>query len=142
MNTKIKKLLTDMIAYHDYRITVESDNCVKKVEHKIGRKIVFSRTGNLLGWLNPRSYSFSLEQEKYKIYDKEVMEQEDFEKAYSEFELLFKNFSELKELFVLKKQDVEFNDFLSKKEIQEIHEFVKINYNVPPVNFQYRRKTE
>ena len=47
MNTKVEKLLTDMIAYFDYRVTVESVNYVKNIENKIGREITFFRVGDL-----------------------------------------------------------------------------------------------
>jgi len=68
------------------------------------------------------------------------MEHEDFEEVYSEFKQLFENFSELKALFVLKEQHIEFNPSLKREDIQEVYDFVKTNYNVPPRDYHFRRR--
>jgi hypothetical protein len=141
MNIKIEKLLTDMVIYFDYRVNVEPSNYVKKAENKIGRIKTATRLLSLFSWVDPRDYPIpNNNQEKYEIYDEEVMEQEDFEEVYSEFKQLFENFPELTELFALKERHVEFNPSLTKEDIQEVYDFVKTNNNVPPRDYQFRRR--
>ncbi|MDH7913767.1 hypothetical protein [Winogradskyella sp. SYSU M77433] len=122
MNSNIERLLSDMISYYDHTKNTEEDNFLLKAQNKLGRKKMFSRTLSLFGWINPINHNLpDFNPDKYDIFDKEVMDSEDFKEVYEGFEFVFKNIPEMKELFVLKEEHVEFNPSLSKSDIQDIY---------------------
>lgn len=141
MDSKIKKLLMDMIDNFDYRVVEKPDNCLLRAKQKLERTIVNSRTLALFGWIDPREHNLpDYNPEKYELFDKEFMDQENFENVSREFKLVFEHIPELNNLFELKEEHVEFNSALSKNDIQEVYDFIKTNYNVPIRDFQRRTR--
>lgn len=141
MDSKIQRLLTDMIDNFDYRVVEKSDNCLIRAQKEIGISVANSRALNLFGWINPRNHNLpDFNPNKYVIYEREFMSEEVFEKVSGEFKLVFETIPELNYLFKLKEEHVEFNSSLSKSDIEEIYEFVKTNYNIPIRDFQRRTR--
>lgn len=127
MNEISKKLLLEIMSYLNTRKFKENDKYVIKAFEKLGDNLVFTRTSNLLSWLNSQHHLSDTNLEVYNVHE-DFMDSEDFEEVYNEFKNLFKYLPELKEIFVLKEKHIEFNPSLSKNDIQEIYEFVKTNY--------------
>jgi hypothetical protein len=141
MDSKIQKLLTDMIDNFDYRAVRKPDNCLIKAKKEIGISVVNSRVVALFGWIDPREHNLpDFNPNKYVIYERDFMSKEGFERASGEFKLVFETIPELNYLFSLKEEHVEFNSSLSKSDIEEIYEFIKTNYNVPIRDFQRRTR--
>lgn len=131
MNEISKKLLLEIMSYLNTRKFEENDKYVRRAFEKLGDNVVFTRTRNLLSWLNPQHHLSDTNLEVYNVHE-DFMDSEDSEEVYNEFENLFKYLPELKEIFVLKEKHIEFNPSLSKNDIQEIYDFVKTNYIINP----------
>jgi hypothetical protein len=131
MNAVTKKLLLEIISFLNTRKFKKEDKYVKKAYEKIGDDIVKSRTEDLLSWINPKNHFLYNSLDMMIIYE-EHMSRAVFEEVYGEFKLLFEHIPELKEIFVLKEEHVEFKSSLSKKDIQEIYDFVETNYIIDP----------
>lgn len=132
MNQIIKKLLQEIMSFANTRKVKDTDIYINRAQEKMGSRKFYIRSSDLLSWIDPRDHYSFTNKGRYEIFDKEVMERENFEKAYSEFKMLFEYLPELNELFELKEEHIEFNSSLSKKDIQDIYQFVKDTYVIDP----------
>lgn len=133
MKPLIEKLLSEMIYFADKRKCKETDIYLKKAYEKLDKILLFSRVRNLLSWIDPKFHVSQTDLKKYLLYE-DFMDPEDFEEVYAEFSLLFEYIPALKEIFALKEQHIEFNEFLTEDDIQEIYEYIRINKVIRPEN--------
>jgi hypothetical protein len=128
----IEKLLQEIMSFANTRKVKDTDIYIKKAQEKMGSRTFYIRSSDLLGWIDPRDHYSFTNKEQYEIFDKEFMKQENFEKIYSQFKMLFEYVPELNEIFELKEEHVVFNASLSKSDIQDIYQFVKDTYVIDP----------
>ncbi|WP_046756133.1 hypothetical protein [Kordia jejudonensis] len=142
MNQIIEKLLKEIMSFANTRKVKDTDIYIKKAQEKMGSKTFYVRSHKLLRWIDPKGHFPFTNKKKYEIFDREVMEQEDFEQVYSEYIMLFEYVPELSEIFELKEEHVEFSVSLSKNDIQDIYQFVKDTYIIDPRRTSLYRKPD
>lgn len=130
MNTITKKLLLEIIAFLNTKEIKEGDIYLKKAYEKVNKRVLLSRLGELLLWIDQNIISIT-NLEKYVIYE-DFMDQQTIEEITGEYLLVFKYFPELKKIFVFEDKHIKFNSSLDKNDIQEIYHFVEKNYIINP----------
>lgn len=131
MNTITKKLLLEIISFLNTKEIKEDDIYLKKAYEKVNKKILLSRLGELLLWIDPKHHFSITNLEKYIIYE-DFMDQQTIEEITGEYLLVFKYLPELKKIFVFENKYIKFNSSLNKNDIQEIYHFVEKNYIINP----------
>jgi len=133
MDSKIQKLLSEMISFKENRACKETDIYINTACEKLDKIMLFIRVRNLLGWIDPKFHLSNTDLKKHLLYE-DFMNPEDFEEVYGEFSLLFEHIPTLSEVFALKEQHIEFNPSLTEYDIQEIYEYVRVSKVIHPEN--------
>lgn len=121
MRNEIKNLLKEMLNYIDN--PSEKIFILKNAEEKISKEILFVLIRDILDWNNP----FFI-----KIYDldhtqmKLITDERNF-KYKERIEQLLQLCPTLKELFVIKENNLIFNEKISSTEVIEIRNYIQMN---------------
>lgn len=131
MNTITKKLLLEIISFLNTKEIKESNIYLRKAYEKVNKKVLLSRLGELLIWIDPKHHFSITNLEKHSIYE-DFMDQQTIEEIAEEYLLVFKYLPELKNIFIFENKNVKFNSSLDRNDIQEIYHFVETNYIINP----------